>query len=160
MTDLVRLQCIIEGRSRLRVRIISPGYHQDANCSFPRNIRVPCQKYTVPMHAITFIQGTNRKYFYRIDKNFIQVENSPKPMEDPNIKLSGERTPVMHSIVRVYEDLSLDCIVCMAVEKDAVFSNCGHYCACEECATRIQKTTGKCPICRTVILTIVSRDQI
>jgi hypothetical protein len=40
------LQCISVG-NRLRVRIISPGYQNNLNCSFPKNIRVDGQLYYV-----------------------------------------------------------------------------------------------------------------
>ena len=43
----VYLECVRE-KSKLRVRIISPGYYSDANCQFPRAIRVEGRKYSVP----------------------------------------------------------------------------------------------------------------
>lgn len=35
----VTLKCLKE-KNKLRVRIISPGYYNNANCQFPRNIRL------------------------------------------------------------------------------------------------------------------------
>ena len=89
MTDVVFLQCVKEG-SRLRMRITSPGYHHDANCQCPREIRVPGRKYTAPMHAITFVQGPNRRYFYRINKTYIKIVPETATAAAP-----GSRTPTV-----------------------------------------------------------------
>ncbi len=46
-------------------------------------------------------------------------------------------------------------------EKDVVFSPCGHYCCCNQCASTIKRSSvSKCPICRGNIGQIVERDQI
>jgi len=37
--DIVYLQCV-KVKNKLRVRITTPGYKNDANCQFPRAIRV------------------------------------------------------------------------------------------------------------------------
>ena len=68
---LVRLRCVKEG-SRLRVKIISAGYNNNANCQFPRNIRLVDREYLVPIHAISFSEGAGRKFFYRVSKNYIK----------------------------------------------------------------------------------------
>jgi hypothetical protein len=44
--------------------------------------------------------------------------------------------------------------------KEIVFSKCGHYICCKECAINIFEKTKKCPICRNIINSIVNRDQI
>lgn len=143
--DLVYLQCVKEG-SKLRVKIISPGYYHDSNCSFPRDIRIAGRKYSVPRHAISFSEGPGYKFFYRINKNYIKIEENV-PNLSPNIS-------------KVFEDESSDCIICMSSSKSVVFGNCGHYCSCEDCANKIKNSTGKCPVCRSKILVIVKRDQI
>ena len=66
MSELVYLRCVREG-PKLRIKIISPGYHNEANCQFPKDIRVPGRKYSVPRSAISFAEGPNHKFFYRIN---------------------------------------------------------------------------------------------
>ena len=44
--EYVELKCIKEG-SKLRVRILSPGYLANANCQFPRDIRIEGLRYKV-----------------------------------------------------------------------------------------------------------------
>ena len=36
--EQIQLKCVREGK-KLRIKIISPGYIQSANCRFPRDIR-------------------------------------------------------------------------------------------------------------------------
>ena len=74
MTELVYLKCVKEG-SKLRIKIISPGYHNESNCQFPKDIRVPERRYSVPRSAISFSEGPNHKFFYRINKAFIKILN-------------------------------------------------------------------------------------
>ena len=69
--DFVRLKCVEEGR-KLRIKIISPGYNSEANCQFPRDIRVANREYIVPREDVTFTD-TRGKFFYRIKKTNIQV---------------------------------------------------------------------------------------
>jgi len=149
--DEVILECVREG-SKLRVRIKSRGYHNDANCQFPRDIRVDGRKYSVPSSAITFVERSNLKFFYRINKNYIKILP-----EDSNVD------PVTNTVVnlKIYEDTSeTTCIICFTNEKDVVYSTCGHYCSCYDCAVLVKKTQGKCPMCRAHIAAIVKRDQI
>jgi Zinc finger, C3HC4 type (RING finger) len=139
MTDMVFLQCVKE-RSKLRMKIISPGYHNDANCQCPRNIRVDGKTYSVPAYAISFSEGPRSKFFYRINGSHI--------------------TEVLDvSVRKVYEDESTtDCIICMSNEKSVVFAPCGHYICCEECSNSL--ATKKCPICRNKIHSVVKRESI
>ena len=145
----VILKCIKEG-SKLRVRIISPGFNHQANCSFPRAIRVEGRKYSVPYSAISFAEGPRQKFFYRISKNSITILNENEVTEElllKNLKIFGE-------------DEEMECLICMSCDRDAVFAPCGHYCACETCANTIRSTQGKCPMCRTRIDVVVRKDQI
>ena len=117
MNQQIRLKCFKIG-SRLRVRIVSPGYNNDANCQFPRAIREEGREYIVPSSAISFSEGSNRKFFYRVKKNEIQVLGVD---DTSNIEID-----------RVYgdEDIDTECNICMSNEKDVVFAPCGHYCCC------------------------------
>lgn len=147
--DLVYLKCFREG-SKLRVRIISSDYNNGANCQFPKNIREPDRVFSVPRNDISFSEGPNHKFFYRIKKNNIKILDAEFTNKEENKTL----------IKNIYEDSSEECIICFANIKEIVFAPCGHYCSCGVCANEIKKTSKKCPICRTIISSIVQRDQI
>ncbi|GMR58733.1 hypothetical protein PMAYCL1PPCAC_28928 [Pristionchus mayeri] len=44
-----------------------------------------------------------------------------------------------------------ECYICFDAAINSVFIDCGHMCACIECAQKIKNETNKCPICRRVI---------
>ena len=146
--SLVILKCIKEG-SRLRIKIISRGYHTDANCQFPKDIRLEGRTYSVPSRNIKFTEGPGRKYFYRINKSDIKIIGST---------IESDVTSVVTSI---FEDESVtECIICMSADKNTVFASCGHYACCSDCSKTIFNTTKKCPICRSRILELVHRENI
>lgn len=148
--SLVYLECVKEG-SKLRVRIISSGYNSFANCQFPRNIRAEGRKYSVPVEDISFSESPYGKFFYRIKKTNIKILNEEIDTELLNDKI----------IMNIYEDKDESlCCICFSNEKDVVYATCGHYCSCYDCAVLVQKTQGKCPMCRNKIISIVKRDQI
>ncbi|KAJ1728676.1 hypothetical protein LPJ72_005358 [Coemansia sp. Benny D160-2] len=56
---------------------------------------------------------------------------------------------------------STQCAICLSDERDTVILPCRHLCMCRECANTYRQQSNKCPICRTVvesILHIESRD--
>ncbi len=146
----VFLQCIKEG-SKLRVKITSPGFFRDANCMFPKAIRVAGRRFSVPMSSVTFVEGPGRKYFYRINKNNIKI------IDDNTIQTGADAT----GIKKIYEDESSnECMICMSADKDVVFANCGHYICCSDCSNRLFQGTRKCPVCRTTIFSVVKREDV
>ena len=130
----VSLLCVKDG-GRLRVRITSPGYKNNANCQFPRNIRVIGRKYNVKSHNIRLRQRGNTYYYY-IYPNGIEIDKGP----------------IENKIEQVFntED-DKDCVICLDTTKDSVFNPCGHYVCCKTCASKVKK----CPICRTECLSII-----
>lgn len=140
----VTLQCIQESGSKLRVRIITPGYLHEANCQFPRDIRSAGRTYTAPATAVRLVSGPRGKYFYRVDKKFIKiVETMPTVAGRIHLNVYGDEEPT--------------CIVCMDAPKSLVFVPCGHYCSCASCVTGLK---NKCPMCREIITATVGRDQV
>lgn len=142
--DSVRLRCVKEG-SRLRVRIISPGYSPAANCQFPRDIRAEGREYEVPATDIHLSEHPrSHKFFYSIRKNNIRVV---------------EATPELVHL-RVYGDPD-HCAVCL--EEDdieyVVFAPCGHCACCADCGKEVFKTCG-CPICRAKIARVVLKTEL
>jgi hypothetical protein len=151
MSELVYLKCVKEG-SKLRIKIISPGFFFEANCQFPKDIRIENRKYSVPLNAISFSEGPNHKFFYRINKANINIIT-----EEPT--LVRENKLVL--LEKIFEDETVtECIICMSNEKETVFAKCGHYTCCELCSMTIYKTTKKCPICRCTIDSVVKRESI
>lgn len=49
------------------------------------------------------------------------------------------------------EDDDRICVICLFNEKDTTLLPCRHMCCCAECATHVQLTSNKCPICRAKI---------
>jgi hypothetical protein len=147
MTDLVYLQCLKTG-GKLRVRITSSGYKNEANCQFPRNIRVQGRKYSVKPTDIKLIQRGG-SYFYSVKATNVKIYESGVVLPDQTIK---------NMITKVYntEDTESDCVICMCESKDSVFNPCGHFVCCGECASKVDK----CPMCRISVLSIIDYDEL
>lgn len=137
----MHFQCV-KDRGKLRIRIISPGYNKEANCQFPRAIRACGRKYSAPPSAVKLAKGTAGKFFYRVQKKFIQT------LDEKVI------------IKKVFGDEDCECDVCMDKKREVVIVPCGHYCLCGECAKAIEGTTGVCPLCRGDIEMVVTPDMI
>ena len=148
----VHFICIKVG-SRLRIRIKSRKYSQEANCQFPKAIREEGRLYTAPASDVSMV-GTRGKFYYRVRKANIKIIGSvyddieeEEEVEDPKVK-------------EIFEEGGSECIVCMDANYEVVIVPCGHYCLCKDCASIIQGTTGICPICRGDISVVVTRDQL
>lgn len=139
--NLIKIKCIKE-YGKLRIRIISNGYNNFANCQCPRNIRLEGREYLVPSSDITFNQTMGCKFFYRIKKNNIHI------------------IPIDDTRLIIYEDKNdINCCICMDGEKDTAFYPCGHYHCCNICAIVLLGNSMKCPICRSSIERLVNKDQ-
>ena len=139
MEDPVELECIRAG-SKLRVRVISPGYNPNANCQFPRALRLEGRKFRVPREALRFAAGPQGTFFYRVSTKNIEVI-------EPTIDTSN---------LTVY-NVSPECVVCMSSESDIVFIPCGHFCTCAECGAKLNR---RCPMCRAGIEAMVHSSQL
>ncbi len=136
--DKIFLQCIKEG-SKLRVRVISPGYNNEANCQFPRNIRVEGRTYSTFISNLSFSERSG-KFFYRVSSKYINIES----------KL----------VDKIYENIDSECIICMDNTYEVILVPCGHYCLCKECATKLKLSHSNCPLCRKKINMFVTRDML
>ena len=138
----VSLQCIKE-RSKLRVRITSAGYNNNANCQFPKAIRVEGRRYKCPVNAITVAGGGPNgagKFFYRISKNLVEI-------------VSDEESKMPE---KVYD--CNDCVICLEEGvAEIVIISCGHLCLCSDCAKQMN---DKCPMCRGKITGKIHKDQL
>lgn len=142
MNEIVELICVKE-RNKLRVKIITPGYLNTANCQFPKQLRVEGRKFQVKSTNIKLIQ-TRGKYFYSIaGKNIIN--------QDTYSTINSE----INTITQIFEDETTnECSVCLDNEKNIVF-NCGHLYTCPDCSYRLTK----CPICRIPITLRIDKNK-
>ena len=132
--EYVHFRCVKEG-SRLRVKIISSGYNHDANCQFPKKIRVEGREFTAPKDDVTFTRGSRGTLWYKVRKASIVILSNTQ---------------------KIFEvDDEPECCICFDEIKRIVFIPCGHFCICNSCAKHIN---DKCPICRTDIIDTVDID--
>ncbi len=146
--EFVRLKCVQEG-SKLRIKIVTPGFIGVANCQFPKNIRVANREYLIPKADVT-MADTKGKFFYRIKKNNIQIVEEIQQKND-------------YSNLIVYgDDDTVECSICMqenTEENSVVFVilvPCGHYCLCMDCAKQLKT----CCMCRAPIKQYITKDQL
>ena len=148
--DSVIFKCIKSG-SKMRVKIITPGYHNEANCQFPRAIRADGKFFKAPMSAVTLARGPSGTFFYRVSAKFIEEVTDGASVLIPSEKIK----------LRVFEDEHDDtCTICMEAPKELVIVPCGHFNMCKTCTESVMKTSKKCPFCRGVIQYTVTLDQI
>ena len=171
--DIVRFLCVKEGR-KLRVKIITPGYHPAANCQFPTALRVEGGEYTAPASAVSFAEGSAGTLFYRVSKGAITVatgEDDKTPRQVPDAVVAEKAgKKIADTPLKIYDvdESNTECIVCMAADKEAIYIPCGHFCTCMECAENIKKGAGKgtgtgsgtCPICRAKITKLVNHSAL
>lgn len=142
----VYFKCIRAG-SKLKVRVISPGYNANANCQFPRAIRQEGAFYCAPVEDLSFSE-TRGKFFYRVKTKNIKLVDA---VADGDVRVELDH---------VYESGDSECLICMENPNEVVLISCGHYCLCHDCATRLMDTGKSCPLCRSSIIQIVMRDQV
>lgn len=149
ITSTVRFTCVSEG-SKLRVRIVGPGYNNRSNVQFPRAIRVAGKFYTAPSSAVTYRRGPRGTEFYHVTPSCITIVSD-----------EAERATMIEAL-RVFEvDPAPECCICMSDDKSVIFIPCGHYCTCGSCAQRLMGTDGsKCPICRSMIVDFALSDEL
>ncbi len=138
MTTFVNLKCIKEG-SRLRVKITTPGYNNNANCQFPRAIRAEGKTFKVPAANVTVAGNEGRGFFYRVTKNNIEELFDDVAMPE-----------------KIYTANA--CVVCLEEgAAEIVILRCGHLCLCADCSKLV---IGICPICRGPITGKIHKDQL
>jgi hypothetical protein len=135
----VELVCVKEG-SRLRVRIVTPGYLPTANCMFPRDLRAPGARFRTPARNVTLITS-RAKWFYSVGKR------------DPITRIDAAATTKPAAI---YEDATMtECAICLENPKSVIVNPCGHFYMCAGCAAHVKA----CPMCRGPIVSLIDRAQ-
>ena len=142
MENYVELKCIKDG-SKLRVRIISPGYINYANCQFPKDLRIEGRRFKVKLEFIKLITLRGR-WFYSVKKrDSIEIIES----------LSLDEL----SKLQIYEDKNEnECSICMNELKNDVFYPCGHFYTCKSCSNKLQN----CPYCKKIIENRIDKNLI
>jgi len=136
--SLITLKCVKEN-NKLRIKITSPGFASQANCQFPKNIRIENQEYTVPQQDIT-MSDTKGKFYYRVKKN--------------NIKLIDKLD--LTKLVVYNQDLT-ECGICLDnYDEYVIFVPCGHMISCKFCAAHLKQ----CCLCRADIKQVITKDQL
>lgn len=134
---MLSLKCI-KVSNKLRVRIITPGYFNEANCQFPSDIRVEGRIYEVPIGNVSLITSRS-KWYYKVSKYGIKYS------ETQEIDLTK---------LKIFEDSgSDDCAICMVEAKSMIIVPCGHFYTCKTCTGCLKN----CPICRTKITNSVDK---
>lgn len=155
MQSHVLLRCVRE-RGKLRVRILTAGYNHDANCQFPRDVRIEGCYFKVKAQNIRLI-NTRGKFYYSIARSHVEVlGDSPDKHEFHGVRLGSRparfndaaapaatAAPSIENITVYEDDRTDECCICMCAEKDVVF-NCGHLYTCKACSVSVHN----CPICR------------
>jgi hypothetical protein len=150
--EYVLLQCVKE-KGKLRVKMLSSQpFIKGINCQFPRNIRKQGLYYVVKSKDIHL----KKNFYSAMQKGIIVCEtfdlNEIKQYIDGIAATDKKIKPAT-----IYgDDDGSECVVCMCDAKDSVFSPCGHFIACGECAA----TCSKCPLCMAKILCIMKRKEI
>ncbi len=145
--ELVFLKCIKE-HSKLRIKVISTGYLLNANCQFPKDLRVEGRIYSVHRNYISLVKLRNT-YFYSV-----KIRSAISVVSDYDSKQSETKIDVSKIKVHTDED-SNECIICMSNEKTIVFGPCGHFYSCNECSNKLTK----CPICRGLIINRIDQSE-
>ena len=142
MSEIVFVELIcVKKDGKLRVRILSEGYYNDANCQFPKDLRVENRRFRVPVANVNLITMKGKYYYSVKKKNSIQIVDDE----------------VDFSELKIYEDnQNNECAVCLCNAKDTVFFPCGHFYCCGECSNNLRN----CPICRAQISNKINKSMI
>jgi hypothetical protein len=144
----VELICVKQG-SKLRVKILTLGYLANANCQFPRDIRIEGLRYKVKADDVKLITARGRWFYSVKKKDAIEILN-PNQLEPNQL----QPNPIN---IQIYEDQTeVECLICMTEPKNTVFYPCGHYHACAKCACMV----NNCPMCMKKIENRIDRGLI
>lgn len=157
MQSHVLFRCVRE-RSKLRVKILTAGYMNEANCQFPRDIRKEGCYFKVKALNIRLI-STRGKYYYSVSRGAVEVlGDSPDSHEFQGVKTVDGSPATAASLaanITVFEDdRTDDCCICMCESKSIVF-NCGHLYTCKACSLLVHS----CPICRQRITQRIGKEM-
>lgn len=140
----VYFECV-KVKGKVRVRVISQGYNNQANVQFPRAIRIEGKIFKAPVSALTFASGPRGTFFYRVNKSAIEA-------------VDEEVSAI--TIDNIYGEVDDECVICLEEKCEMVFIPCGHFCTCGTCCSSLQSSSFNCPLCRSSIVQVVNRNQL
>jgi hypothetical protein len=157
MQSTVLLKCVKE-RGKLRVKILTAGYLNEANCQFPRDIRKEGCFFKAKALNVRLI-STRGKYYYSISRGHVEVlGDSPEAHDFEGVRVRDGAPPSAADLtanITVFEDDRTDeCCICMSENKQIVF-NCGHLYTCKLCSVSVHT----CPICRQRITQRIPKEM-
>jgi len=130
----VYLQCN-KVKGKLRINVISLGYNNDANCRFPKALRVEGRQYKISSNNLG-VQSSKNGTCYYIVRGDIEIVKDVKPERIFEIKL---------------------CVVCLTNPSQIVYIPCCHQVICKECD--IHYKGHSCPMCRTTISRKIDKEN-
>ena len=149
--EYVLLQCVKE-KGKLRVKMISSHpFIKGMNCQFPRGIRRESLYYVVRANAVS-LKGN----FYSAMQKDCVVAMTHDIDEVRRFIDTAVRDNELLVPAKIFGDEEGECVVCLYDEKTQVFSPCGHFITCKECAGM----TKVCPLCRANVVCVLDRADI
>lgn len=138
MQHSLLVQCV-EEENRIKVKIISPGYSNKLNCTFPAHLKIKGALYSIKSMDLKL--SSNSKFYVIKNKRKTIHRIRAWPLER---KIHAEET----------------CVICLTNKVCCVLLGCGHLCFCFGCFVKYvnnalicncgcQKKHPDCPICRT-----------
>jgi hypothetical protein len=151
--DRVLLKCVKDDKPK--IKIVSAGYLQGSNCRFPSAGRIVGTYYSIPRSDLKLVNSVSGRAHYSAMSKDIRVELDPSIFSISN----AEKPSAAVVPLKVYQDVDvIECIICYTNPKNIIFSTCGHYSCCSDCAKQCIKSG--CPLCRQPISSLVSPDMV
>ena len=88
--NYVELKCVKQG-SKLRVKIISQGYINNANCQFPKDLRIEGRRFKVQSEYIKLITQKGRWFYSIKKKNSIEIIDNISSEELSKIQIYEDK---------------------------------------------------------------------
>ena len=172
----ITLQCVKEGRTKLRIRfhsftddegkVFTNVYDDSFNCQFPRDIREEGRFYEIGPEDLNIVASRGKTPFYKVRTAGIKIVNAGdvvmKPFR-PRTNTTANRATSASTVVEVPVDISTlkifevnECVACLGCAPTEIFIPCAHKCVCKDCSLEIKKHSNLCPLCRRNVTSTIS----
>lgn len=102
-------------------------------------------------HFSDYIYEQRRKELY-VSTNSVSNLETKSGEESRTVRPSAPPRPTVRRVASTRFDSLNCCTVCYDKPPTIVYYPCGHLTNCKDCATKFKTGSGKCPICRAVIM--------
>ena len=161
------LECVREGRSKLRIRfhsyideqenrVYTNVYNNTYNCTFPKDIRIEGRLYQVPDTDIRLIhvEGSDKKPFYGIKRSNIQIVTDVVGTTTTTTTSTATATTSAAMPRRVFD--AVECVICLSEPSICIYVPCGHQCVGVGCNTGLKSSRNySCNVCREKIKSVI-----